>query len=624
MAEKRPFFADFPPISREEWMAKINTDLKGIPFEKKLVWRSEEGFEVWPFYRREDLADLATPHILPGQYPYVRSTKLNNEWLVREDIVASTPEKANERAHYILNRGVNSLGFALPENWISPVHLATLLKGIEPSAIELNFSCCVSQAVHLLHSLASYCQQQQIDCATLWGSVEFVPFKRELVRGKVTPDWLGDTQAVMEAGKQFPAMCVLMVNGILFSNAGAYITQELGLSMAWGAEILDSLIETGYSLEEVAKRIKFNFGIGSNYFMEIAKFRASRWLWAEIIAAHGDTYKGDVAKIHQHATTTNWNKTRYDAYVNLLRTQTETMSAALGGVDSLTVQPFDAVYTQPDDFSLRIARNQQLLLLEESHFDKVVDPGAGSYYIETLTNKIAQRALAIFQKVQEEGGFATLVQEGKIQQLVNETNAKRHENVARRKESLLGTNEFPNFSEKIVAPKEKKVHKHHCSVDHSLESDTVGLDFRRAASDFEALRLATDSETHAPKVFMLTIGNLAMRLARSQFAGNFFGCAGYSLIDNLGFETVEEGVKEALEKEADIIVLCSSDEEYAQYAPEAYDLINGQAEFVVAGNPACREELEQNGIKHFIHVRSNVLEELRHFSEKLIGNLEEK
>lgn len=619
MKDTKRFFADFPPNTKDEWMAKITTDLKGAPFDKKLVWRSPEGFNVQPFYRREDLCDLPASKSAPGEFPYIRSTRYSNEWLVREDIIASSLEEANERALYILNRGVTSLGFQMKDGWISAKSLNTLLKDIELSAIEINFSCCISKAVAMLSALEEYCDTHHINKETLSGSIDYVPFKRELVRGKITPNWLKETKEVLLATRNFPHMKVLMISAHYFSNAGSYITQELGLALSWATDVLDSLIEEGFSLEEIAQHLKFNFGIGPNYFMEIAKFRAARWLWAEIIASHGDQYKGEVAKIHQHATTSTWNMTLYDPHVNLLRTQTEAMSAALGGVDSITVLPFDTTYAIPDDFSLRIARNQQLLLLEESHFDKVIDPGAGSYYIETLTKEIAEKAWEIFLTIEEEGGFAKGIQSGTIQQTVNETNRKRHTAVALRKETLLGTNEFPNFSERkeVAAPGNKSHHS--CSVDHSKEENVEALDFSRGASDFEALRLATDSTTNPPIVFMLTIGNLAMRLARSQFAGNFFGCAGYKLIDNLGFDSVEEGVKEALKKNANIIVLCSSDEEYAEYAPELKKLDTGDCQLVIAGNPACREELEKIGFKHFIHVKSDVLETLQSFNSLFLS-----
>ena len=305
----------------------------------------------------------------------------------------------------------------------------------------------------------------------------------------------------------------------------------------------------------------------------------------------------------------------YDAHVNLLRTQTEAMSASIAGVDSITVQPFDVTYQESDDFSERIARNQQLLLKEESHFDKVIDPAAGSYYVEYLTNSIANEAWKLFLAVDEEGGFAAAAEAGKVQAAVNASNTKRHANVAARKEIFLGTNQFPNFTE--VAAKKLKFEgeeSHSCGCG---EATIEKLNFSRGASDFEELRLATERSGKDVKVFMLTIGNLAMRLARSQFSSNFFACAGYKVIDNLGFKTVQEGVDAGLAAGADIIVLCSSDDEYAEFAPEAYKYLDGRAQFVVAGAPACSEDLKAVGITNFINVKSNVLETLRGFNAVL-------
>lgn len=295
------------------------------------------------------------------------------------------------------------------------------------------------------------------------------------------------------------------------------------------------------------------------------------------------------------------------------------MSAALAGVDSITVTPFDAPYKMPDDFSERIARNQQFLLKEESHLDKVVDPAGGSYYVETLTVAIAREAWKLFLGVEDKGGFLVCVNDGTVQAAIREASAKRHTDVARRKEILLGTNQYPNINE--TAAQKIETTGCGCGCHHDKEEETCGnggLPTERAASDFEALRLATEAASNRPKVFMLTIGNLAMRLARAQFSTNFFGCAGYEIIDNLGFETVEQGIDAALAKGADVVVLCSSDDEYATLAPEAFKYLDGRAEFVVAGAPACTDDLKAQGIENFVHVRCNVLETLQAFNAKLL------
>ncbi|MDR2791613.1 MAG: methylmalonyl-CoA mutase family protein, partial [Tannerellaceae bacterium] len=384
-------------------------------------------------------------------------------------------------------------------------------------------------------------------------------------------------------------------------------------------ELLACLTDEGFSPDEVAGKIRFNYGISSNYFMEIAKFRAARWLWAEIVEAYKPKHRRG-CQAYLHAQTSAWNMTVYDAHVNLLRTQTEAMSAAIAGVDSMTVMPFDSAYKLPDDFSERIARNQQLLLREECHFDKVVDPSAGSYYIEVLTQSIADRSWKLFLDIEEKGGFYAALRAGEIQTAVSASAAARRKSVATRRETLLGTNQFPNFTETAAAKVEEggkgvDVRNDDC---HCPKGDTLSaLDFSRGASEFEALRLETERSGRTPKAFMLTIGNLAMRLARSQFSCNFFACAGYKVIDNLGFETVEAGVEAALKAEADIVVICSSDDEYAELAPAAFKALNGRAIFVVAGAPACSDDLKAQGITDFVNIKSNVLETLKDFNRRL-------
>jgi methylmalonyl-CoA mutase len=291
------------------------------------------------------------------------------------------------------------------------------------------------------------------------------------------------------------------------------------------------------------------------------------------------------------------------------------MSAGLAGVDSLLVSPFDESYKTPDDFSERIARNQQLLLKEECHFDKVTDVSGGSYYIETLTVSIAQQAWKLFLET-EEKGFYNSVKSGEIQQAVNASADNRFKALAQRREILLGTNQYPNFTEAAAGKIQQEEQFCYCGC-HSEATGIPTLNTKRLGHEFEALRLATEKSGRKVKAFMLTIGNLAMRLARAQFSSNFLACAGYQVIDNLGFETVAQGVEAAREAGADIIVLCSGDDEYAAFAPEAHKLIGNREILIVAGAPACMDDLKAQGIENFIHVRSNVLATLQSFNEKL-------
>lgn len=613
MAEKKEkLFDQFPGISYEEWRAKVEADLKGADFNKKLVWRTNEGFNVQPIYRAEDTEGLKTTDSLPGEYPFVRGTRTDNDWLTRQEIIAETAADANRIALDVLGKGVTSLGFKVEDPTVGTV--STLLDGIDLEQIEINFNCCPCKAQDLAEALTTYLKGKGAE-KIFHGSIGFNPLRKALRHGAQLPDGIVQkAKTLVETVKDVPSLRVLAVDSVLFCDGGAYIFQELGYALAWGAQWMTSLTDAGLSADEVARRIKFNMGVSSNFFMELSKFRAARMLWAQIVEQYKPS-STDAAKMNVHASTSRFNQTVFDAHVNLLRSQTESMSAALAGVDSITTVPFDVPYKTPDAFSERIARNQQFLLKEESHMDKVVDPAGGSYYVETLTVSIAAEAWKLFLDVEDKGGFFALVGEGSVQKAVNESCEKRHTDVARRKEILLGTNQFPNINEMAAAKIETKACC--CSCGEKAEGQG-GLLMKRAATDFEDLRLATEAAAKRPKVFMLTIGNLAMRLARAQFSTNFFGCAGYEIIDNLGFDTVEAGVDAALAKEADVIVLCSSDDEYAELAPAAFKYLAGRAEFVVAGAPACMEDLKAEGITEFIHVRCNVLDTLKAFNAKLL------
>ncbi len=624
---KEKLFSEFPPVSTETWMEKIVADLKGADFEKKLVWKTNEGFSVKPFYREEDIAGLKTTDSLPGQFPYVRGTKNSNDWYVRQDIVVENFKNANKKALDILNKGVTSLGFIIPREEVKPENIELLLEGIQAECVELNFKTCSRKSVELVKIIAAYLKAKGYDLTKCAGSVNLDFVGPILRKGKITEDAVAQMAEAVNASRELRMFKVIGINAYLFNNAGSYITQELGYGLAWGNAVLAKLIEAGVDPALAAKRIKFNFGIGSNYFMEIAKFRAARWLWAEIVNAYepncpspdcpNKTDNGKclcAAKMNIFAQTSTFNQTVYDAQVNMLRTQTESMSAGIAGVDSILVTPFDESFKTPDDFSERIARNQQLLLKEESHLDKVVDASGGSYYIETLTASIAQEAWKLFLEI-EEKGFYESVQSGAIQKAVNASADTRFKAIEQRREILLGTNQYPNFAERAT----EKIQANSCDCGCGSKSDSSieTLNTKRLSGNFEALRLATEKSGKTPKAFMLTIGNLAMRLARSQFSCNFLACAGYQVVDNLGFETIEEGIKAAREAKSDIIVLCSSDDEYTTFAPEAYNMTKGKEILVVAGAPANMDELKAQGIDNFINVRSNVLETLTNFNNKL-------
>lgn len=625
MTEK--LFAEFPPVSTEQWEEVIVKDLKGADYEKKLVWKTQEGFSVRPYYRAEDLKGLKFLGSAPGEFPYVRGTKANNDWLVCQTVCCCDGDfaAANKKALDILNKGVESVIFYLDgTKALSQADFEKLLDGICLTAAPVSFRGCCVTAPETLDGFLAYVAAKGYAADDIRASFDFDPLHALTESGNFcTEQPFEALKALVEKVRDYKNITVIGVNGAIFNNAGSTLSQELGFALAAGSEYISRLTDLGLSVRDIAKKMKFFFGIGSSYFLEIAKFRAARMLWANIVDAYG--VEGNCAKkMRINATTSEWNQTVYDAYVNMLRGTTEAMSAALAGVDELEVLPYDFAFRAPSEFSSRIARNVQILLKEESHFDKVVDPAAGSYFIENLTESMAQASWNLFRKVEEAGGYVEAFKAGFIQGEVKAVAEKRAKNIATRREILLGSNQYPNFLEKAedcitkdIVNKEVSTCcgvKCECTCENRIAEPIHTF---RGAQDFEALRFATDISGKEPKAFMLTFGNLAMCRARSQFSSNFFAVAGIRIIDNNRFASIQEGVKAALESKAQIVVACSSDDEYAEAVPQIAELLGDKAILVVAGDPACKDELIAKGITNFIHVKSNVLETLKEYQAKL-------
>ncbi len=609
--QKERLFGEFAPVTAESWKEKIVEDLKGADYDKKMIWRTQEGFNVNPFYRKEDIKEYSES--LPGEYPYTRGNSTCNSWHIRVDIGTDDVQAANAKAKKLLAEGVTSLGFSIKGRMVSAEFIENLLQGIDAEKVELNYRVCVKRTTDFAVLLAEYYKKQGYDLAKVSGSIDYDPIDKLLVKAKVIEQYVENIKLLINATAQMPQMRCVTVNAIDLCNSGAYITQELGNALAWGNEYMNALTEAGVPADVAARKIKFNFGISSNFFMEIAKFRAARTLWTKIVEQYSPENK-ESCKMIIHAETSMFNMTLFDPYVNMLRTQTEAMSAGIAGVESITVRPYDSVYETPTDFAERIAKNQQLILKHESHLDKVTDPAGGSYYIESLTHSIAGEAWKIFLAIEDKGGFHLAAQNGDIQRSIDESGENRRAALAKRREILLGTNQYPNFSE--TSEGHEPLQKFCCCGKPEEHRDGT-LNMERLGSRFESLRLATERSGKRPKAFMLTIGNLAMRQARAQFSCNFLAAAGYEVIDNLGFKSIEEGAEAAIKANADIVVLCSSDDEYAEYAVPAFEILKDKAIFIIAGAPACSEELQQAGIENFIHVRVNVLETLKALNAKL-------
>ena len=605
-------FTEFPPVPTEKWEEVITADLKGADYERKLVWKTGEGFNVRPYYRAENLEGIKFLGSQAGEFPYVRGTHAHNRWRVHQTVSVVCPKEANAEALKILNAGVDSLGFCIASADFSAADLDMLLKDICIPAVEITF--CGEKMANVAELVLAKVEKEGIAKEDVRIAFCIDPLVKGLSsKGDFcSPNGEKCIARIVELihkTKEYKHVRIVTVAGQTFGNSGSTIVEELAFTLSAGHDYLVRLTDAGLDVDAAARKLRFSFSVRSNYFMEIAKFRAARMLWANIVKGYGPA-KNCACKMQIHAETSRWNQTVYDPYVNMLRGTTEAMSATIAGVHSLEVMPFDASFENPTEFSKRIARNVELLLKNESHFDQVVDPAGGSYYVENLTQSIAAEAWKLFLEIEEKGGYTEAYKAGLIVERIKASAAAKDKNIATRRQTLLGANQYPNFTE--VAGKEITAE----SVTRKQAEGNVLVPYRGAMA-FEEMRLQVDRSGKEPKAFMLTCGNLGMARARSQFSCNFFACAGIKVIDNTYFKSIEEGAKAALESKAQIVVVCASDDDYAEAAPKVKELLGGKAILVVAGAPACAPELEAQGITNFINVKSNVLETLKFYLKEM-------
>ena len=610
--KQEKLFAEFPPVATAQWEEAIAADLKGADYERKLVWRTGEGFNVRPYYRAENLEGLRFLASQAGEFPYVRGTHAHNRWRIHQTVTVADAAAANAEALQLLGSGVDSLGFHIAKADFTAADLDTLLRDIHLPAVDLVF--CGEKMGRFADLVLAKIEKEGV--AKDDAHIAFVI--DPLVKGLSTkgdfcsPDGKECFARIVELirkTEEYKHIRIVNVSGQIFGNSGSTLVEELAFALSAGHDYLVRLTEAGLTVDEAARKLRFSLSVTSNYFLEIAKLRAARMLWANIVKGY-DPENECSCKMMIHAETSRWNQTVYDPYVNMLRGTTEAMSAAIGGVHSLEVTPFDRAFEAPTEFAKRIARNVELLLKHESHFDQVVDPAGGSYYIENLTQSIAEEAWKLFLEIEEQGGYTAAYKAGTIVEKVKASAANKDKNIATRRQILLGANQFPNFTE--VAPAEIAAD----TVTRTAAEGNVLTPYRGAMA-FEQMRLEVDRSGKAPKAFMLTCGSLAMARARAQFSCNFFACAGIRVQDNTFFKSIEEGVAAALESKAQIVVVCASDDDYAEAAPRVKELLGGKAILVVAGAPACTPELEAQGITNFINVKSNVLETLKFYLKEM-------
>ena len=424
---------------------------------------------------------------------------------------------------------------------------------------------------------------------------------------------------IFEAAKKHPDFRGLVISNGHFHNSGATIVQKIAYLLS-SAVFYKEKFASEMSFSEFNKNIGLSYTVGQYYLLEIAGIRALRALWSNLSYAYDKT--SDVTPADIHAVTGLFNKTVFDPYVNMLRTTTEAMSAVVGGCNSLTVLPYNVCTGPADAFGMRIARNTQLILKEESRFDRFVDPSKGSYYIEKATDEIAKAAWKLFTEIEEKGGIFELLKKGEIQAELIELKKKRLSAFSLRKDSLVGTNLVPNYEE--VSVFNENVNKSE-ETNGDSNSGIEKVKPYRLADEFEALRMLTEkfNKRSGKKitVFLATLGNLTMRKARASFSMGFLSAGGFNIIDNNGFNNADEAAEAALESKAEIVVICSSDDEYPVVAPIIAKKIKSadpKKVIVLAGYPKeIIDELKNAGVDEFIHMKSDSVETIKSIQKKL-------
>lgn len=611
---------EFPAPTWEEWLKAAEDTLKGADFSKVMKTKTYEGISLNPIYRKEDLEKLSFLLSEPGIAPYLRGNdpekRLRESWLVAQAQEEEDLGKLNEVILDELSRGLSAVNLILKTSdrkqgiVIGSAHdFGRILKGVDLKAAPLLIQADLEQ-VALLEHFQTYCREEGIDLKSLEGSIGFDPTGELARKGSLPmdlhPAWYNLLKAVKWALEHAPHLRVISIDTRCYESAGATAVQELGFALSTAIGYLDGLLEAGLTIEQVAPLFQVKLSLGSNLFMEIAKLRAFRLLWAEMIKEFGG---GDAAqKIWIHARTACFNKSTFDIYTNVLRSSTETFAGVLGGADSLEVDPFDALLKTSDEFSRRIARNQQILMGEEAHLNKVIDPAAGSYYVESLTGQLSEAAWKLMQELETEGGMIKALLSGKVHSRLAEVSKARIDAVNKRKDVFVGVNMFANPDEKAVSLR---------TMYQSPEKQVVklsegALPVLRACMDIEALRnrvLGTKPENNL-SVCMVNVGSLAVSKPRLDFAIGFFQAGSLDVINPGFFDTASEAIAAAKASGASSYCICGTDESYLSVVPEVCAALGDKA-LILAGYPADQvESYKQAGIDVFIHIRANLFDTL--------------
>ncbi len=708
-AEKQErLFDEFPPTSAAEWRKAAEESLAGAPFEKRVVTKTPEGIDLRPIYTREDGGKLPLQATWPGLAPYLRgSTALGSRsegWRIAQELPYGRPDEFNQALLQDLNRGQNCVNLLLdiatrlgldPDSGLPGevggcgLSIATLddagraLRGVDLAAVPVHVPAGIS-ALAVTALLSAWLAEQGKKPSALHGAVFSDPITEWLGRG-VLPGGLFAAYDEMAALTDWSArnkvrLRTVGVHANLWADAGGSAVHELGFGLATGVEYLRELALRKLTVNRSGPRFLFTYSLGSHFFMEIAKLRAARLLWARAVGAAGGSKEAQ--RLVFHGRTSIWNKTVLDPHVNLLRATSEAFAGVMGGCSSIHVAPFDECFRVPDDFSRRLARNIQIILAEECQLGRVVDPVGGSWYVETLALELAEKAWALFQDVERKGGMAAAVKSGFPQELVSRCAEDRIANVETRRDGVIGTNLQPDMRERlenVVSPDYAALAARRAAqvvtyrnapeaergsevleklasllgapastrmailTDAFLHGATLGevtrvlrfgrddeapvtkVRIRRRSESFEAVRRRSEGfreRTGArPRVFLANMGPRRQHGARADFSAAFFAAGGFEAVGNKGFDTPEAAARAAIESRAPIVVICSTDESYPELVPQiagALKAAPGGPRVVLAGLPPGQvDALMAAGVDEFIHARANCAQMLAAFQDKL-------
>jgi methylmalonyl-CoA mutase len=664
--------ATFPSHSYQQWKEAAEALLGGKPFEKVLVTPTYEGFDLQPIFRREDLAALPFVNDLPGAGSYVRARSsvgtYGSCWKVSQEQTGSSAEAVNAALLKDLAGGVNEVHLLLDvasQLGLDPdaaavgevggcgLSLAVLedlekaLNGVDLKAVSLFVeSGLVAAPVYAM--LQAFAAKRGINLQQVEGNLGGDPIGNWLRSGKVA---VKVETSISELGKLVRALegsklGAIYVDGNAFHNAGSSAVQELGFALASANAYFKTLSADGLSIASIASSMRLGLGIGSHYFLEIAKLRAARLLWARMLKAWGADFED--LPLHIHARTSTWNKTQVDPYVNMLRVTSEAFSAVIGGCDSLHVGPFDEVVREPDDFSRRIARNLHIILSEECDLTKVIDPAGGSYYVEWLTDQVAQKAWEWFQKVEAEGGMLAALKSGFVQKAIQQVAKARVANVEKRRDIIVGTNQYPNATEKPLDPRPMDYAKFQSGraavVSTRRGKVTVGADLaaafaagatlgevvaatckadpevsieplhsKRASEAYEALRAASEAfkakNGHAPRIFQANWGPSRAYRMRADWTSAFFQAGGFDVLNETDFSSMEQLAAALKQSAAKVAVITSTDDTYAESVVSiaaAIKAVDASIYVIVAGAAGETEAAwREAGVDDFVNVKVN-------------------